>query len=99
MTDTRKSLEEVLEEVAVKAQEEPTEPEPKISASDKITEKSRVAKMFDAIKASGTEVVRVPKVNGPQTVIINGARYDVPCNVPVEVPKLVADHLRKAHRL
>jgi hypothetical protein len=87
-----------LEEVAVLAAES-TAPEPKIGPVEKATQKSRIAAMFDQIKASGTEIIRVPKTNGPQTVIINGARYDVACNIPVEVPKMVADHLRAAGRL
>lgn len=43
--------------------------------------------------------IRVPKSMGPQVVIINMARYEIPSNVPFDVPETVARMLRDAGRL
>lgn len=40
--------------------------------------------------------VRIPKARGPQTVTINGARFNIPANIHVEVPQQVATSLEKA---
>lgn len=70
-----------------------------ISAADKISAQVAVDAAFKAIKAQPTEKIRVPKVNGPQTVIINGARFNIPANVYVEVPQQVAQILRDSNRI
>lgn len=70
-----------------------------ISPADKVAAQFGVDAAFKAIKAQPTEKIRVPKVSGPQTVIINGARFNVPANVYVEVPEQVAQILRDADRI
>lgn len=52
-----------------------------------------------AIRSQPMVKVRVPKVFGPQVVIINGARWNVPSNVFVEVPEQVAKILADAGRI
>lgn len=70
-----------------------------ISESDKIAAQVGVDKAFKAIKAQKTVRIRVPKVMGPQVVIINGARFNVPANVFVDVPEQVAQILQDAGRI
>lgn len=77
---------------------EPVE-EPKITAGDMAKHKAVVGATFARLNAEPKERIRIPKSAGPQTVIINGARYDIAANVPVEVPETVAKHLRKAERI
>ena len=70
-----------------------------ISAADKVEAQVGVDKAFAVIKAQPYEKVRVPKLHGPQVVVINGARFDVPANVFVPVPAQVAQVLRDAGRI
>lgn len=73
--------------------------QPTISPADMVESQVGVDKAFASIKAQPTERIRVPKVNGPQVVIINGARFNVPCNVYVDVPQQVAQILRDSERI
>ncbi len=43
--------------------------------------------------------IKVPKVHGPQVVVINGARFNIPSNVSIEVPQQVAEVLSEAGRI
>jgi len=43
--------------------------------------------------------IRVPKEYGPQTVIINMARYEIPSGVFFDVPETVAQMLRDSGRI
>jgi hypothetical protein len=70
-----------------------------ISPADRISAQSAADKAMKAIRAQPTTKIRVPKVMGPQVVVINGARFNVPCNVFVEVPEQVAEVLRDAGRI
>lgn len=70
-----------------------------ISAADQVAAQVGVDAAFKSIKAQPTERIRVPKVMGPQVVIINGARFNVPANVYVDVPRQVAQILRDADRM
>lgn len=76
-----------------------TPAQPSISAADQIAAQVGQDAAFKAIKAQPTVKIRVPKVMGPQVVIINGARFNVPANVYVEVPQQVAEILRDAGRI
>ncbi len=73
--------------------------QPTISEGDKVEAQVGVDNAFKEIRAQPKERIRVPKVMGPQTVIINGARFNVPSNVYVEVPQQVAEVLRDADRI
>lgn len=70
-----------------------------ISESDKIAAQVGVDAAFASIKSQPTERIRVPKIHGPQVVVINGARFNVPANVFVNVPQQVAEVLRDAGRI
>jgi hypothetical protein len=70
-----------------------------ISAADRVAAQTASDKAMKAIRLQPTEKIRVPKVNGPQTVVINGARFNIPANVYVEVPEQVAQVLRDADRI
>lgn len=70
-----------------------------ISAADRIAAQVGVDAAFKAIREQPTERIRVPKVMGPQVVIINGARFNVPANVYIDVPQQVAQILRDAERI
>lgn len=72
---------------------------PAISPSDAIAAQVGVDAAFKAINAQPKTRIRVPKVMGPQVVIINGARFNVPANVFVEVPAQVAQVLQDAGRI
>lgn len=54
---------------------------------------------FDAINKQPKVRVRVPQVMGPQVVVINGARFNIPSNVSIEVPEQVAQVLVDAGRI
>jgi hypothetical protein len=89
-------------EAPVLGTDEPTEVtvvQPTISQADVVAAQVGVDKAFKAIKAQPTEKIRVPKIMGPQVVIINGARFNVPANIYVEVPQQVAQILRDADRI
>lgn len=73
--------------------------EPEISAADEVAAKGIRSQVFERLRKEPKERIRIAKAMGPQTVIINGARYDVPANVPVDVPKTVADILRSSDRI
>lgn len=73
--------------------------QPTISPADQIAAQVGVDAAFKSINAQPREKIRVPKVMGPQVVIINGARFNVPCNIYVEVPEQVAQILRDADRI
>jgi len=73
--------------------------QPTISASDKVEAQVGVDNAFKTIRSQPKERIRVPKVHGPQVVIINGARFNVPSNVYVEVYEQVAQVLRDADRI
>ena len=51
---------------------------------------------FRRLNAQPKVSVRIAKGLGPQSVIINGARFNIPAGIPVDVPKDVADLLRYA---
>lgn len=70
-----------------------------LNAADLIEAQAGVDASFARIKAQPTVRIRVHKSQGPQTVIINGARFNVPCNVWVNVPEQVAEELRNAERI
>lgn len=72
---------------------------PTISPADAIAAQVGMDAAFAAIKKQPSVKIRVPKVMGPQTVVINGARFNVPANVYIEVPQQVADILRDAGRI
>lgn len=74
-------------------------PQPEISAADRLAAGQAMDQAFKAIKAQPTEKIRISKLMGPQVVIINGARFNVPANVYVEVPQQVAEILRDAERI
>ena len=57
---------------------------------------SRLRKMQNHLAKQPKVKIRVAKDRGPQTVIINGARYNIPAGITVEVPEPVADLLRDA---
>jgi hypothetical protein len=73
--------------------------EPEIEPAHEVEAKGIRSAIFAKAAAQPKVRIRVPKSAGPQTVIINGARWDVPANVPVEVPEMVADVLREADRI
>lgn len=52
--------------------------------------------MFALLAAEPKESVRIRKEIGPQSVTFNGARFNIPAGIPVEVPKRVAEALRNA---
>jgi hypothetical protein len=68
-------------------------------AADLVRSQIATDAAFKQINAQPKVRIRVPKVNGPQTVIINGARFDVPANVWVMVPEQVAEVLTDAERI
>ena len=70
-----------------------------ISAADRVAAQTAADKAMRSIRTQPTEKIRVPKVMGPQVVIINGARFNVPANVWVEVPQQVAQILRESGRI
>lgn len=73
--------------------------QPTISPADEIAA-ARGAKASAALVNAQPKVrIRVPKVMGPQVVIINGARWNVPANVFVDVPQQVAEILQDAGRI
>jgi len=80
------------------SEEAPKEP-PKITPEMEVKAAAGVEADFARIKAQPHERIRVPKVHGPQVVIINGARFNVPSNVSIDVPQQVAEVLREAGRI
>lgn len=95
-------LEQVAADAAVDAAAEAAPvvvKEPEIEAAHEIEARGVRSAMFAKMAKEPKVRIRVPKSSGPQTVIINGARWDVPANVPVEVPAPIADILREAERI
>lgn len=82
---------EVAPKVPVKA--------PEITPEMKVSSAAGVDRGFAAIKGQPMVKIRVPKVHGPQTVTINGARFNIPSNIFVEVPEQVAQILADAERI
>jgi hypothetical protein len=72
---------------------------PEITPAMQVEAAAGVDAGFKAIKAQPKVKIRVPKVYGPQVVIINGARFNVPSNVFIEVPEQVAQILADAGRI
>lgn len=72
---------------------------PEISAADALSAQSGVDSAFAKIREQPTVRIRVPKVHGPQVVVINGARFNIPSNVSIDVPQQVADVLAEAGRI
>lgn len=70
-----------------------------LSAADQIEAAAAVDAAFKQLKAQPKVRIRVPKVMGPQVVNINGARFNVPANVYVDVPQQVAEVLADAGRI
>lgn len=70
-----------------------------INAADRIAAERAADSAMAQIKKQPTVKVRVPKTFGPQVVIINGARFNIPANVYVDVPEQVAGILRDAGRI
>lgn len=72
---------------------------PKITADMQVAAARGVDAAFAAIHKQPKVKIRIPKLYGPQTVIINGARFDIASNVFVEVPEQVAQILADAGRI
>lgn len=66
------------------------------SASEEKQYKNKALKMRAVLAAQEQVRIRVAKVHGPQTVIINGVRFNIPTNVYVSVPLQVATMLEDA---
>jgi len=81
------------------ASDEPAAVLPQISAVDVAEAAAGVDAAFAEINAQPKAKIRVPQVFGPQVVIINGARFNVPCGIFVEVPQQVADMLADSGRI
>ena len=82
---------EQLSEVPAKAPE--ITPEMMVSAA------AGVDAGFAAIRKQAKVKIRVHKSQGPQVVIVNGARFNVPCGVFVEVPEQIAQILADSGRI
>lgn len=72
---------------------------PEISAADSIAADKGVDGAYKSINAQPKTRIRIIKEQGPQVVIINGARFNVPSNVYVEVPEQVAQLLQESGRI
>jgi hypothetical protein len=64
--------------------------------ADRDAHASKMKKAFAFLASQPKETVRVPKAMGPQSVIINGARFNLPAGISVQVPADVAALLRDA---
>lgn len=67
-----------------------------LTRSEEQKYKTKALKMRQVLAAQEQVRVRVAKVHGPQTVIINGVRFNIPTNVYVSVPLQVARMLEDA---
>ena len=72
---------------------------PAITPEMKVAAQGGVDAAFAEINKQPRVKVRVPKAFGPQVVIINGARFNVPSNIYVDVPEQVAQILRDSERI
>lgn len=91
-------IEAIADEPSSPAKAAPAEP-PKITPQMIVADSAGIDAAMAAIKAQPKVKIRIPKVHGPQTVIINGARFDIASNVFVDVPQQVADVLADAGRI
>lgn len=96
-TDPQPVTDEQVAPVVIEAIEEVESPT--IGEGDKARHRAAMAAQHERLAKEPKERIRVPKSAGPQTVIINGARFDIAANVPVEVPQTVARHLRQSGRI
>ncbi len=97
--DTPAVLESPLDGVSAEPSDVIKPEAPSIGAADLVAAQAGADRAMKAIRAQPTEKIRVPKIHGPQVVIINGARFNVPANVYVNVPQQVAEILRDAGRI
>ena len=72
---------------------------PEITPEQIVLAEKGVEAAFAAINSQPKVRIRVPKAHGPQVVIINGARFNIPSNIPIMVPQQVADILADAERV
>ena len=66
------------------------------SSGDIRSYENKMMQMQRLLAAQPKVSVRIQKAIGPQSVIINGARFNIPAGIPVEVPEQVAELLRDA---
>ena len=69
---------------------------PATTQSDQHNYDTKIDRTRKALDKEPKVRVRVPKALGPQTVIINGLRFNIPANLHVEVPESVARLLEGA---
>lgn len=72
---------------------------PEITPDMIVADSQGIDAAFDAINKQPKVRIRVPQVMGPQVVVINGARFNIPSNVSIEVPEQVAQTLVDAGRI
>ena len=92
---------EAAEPVGISEAVEVVQPvaEPKIEVAHEIEQKSRIQAVRDQINAMPKVRIRISKEQGEQLVVINGARWNIPANIPVDVPEPVAAQLANAGRI
>lgn len=86
-------------DVPVAESSEAPVPAPEITPEMKLAAQAGVDAAFKTISAQPKVRIRVPKVYGPQVVVINGARFNIPSNVSIEVPEQVAQVLSDSGRI
>lgn len=69
---------------------------PAATQSDQHNYDTKIERTRKALDKEPKVRVRIPKNLGPQTVIVNGARFNIPANLHVEVPQSVANLLEGA---
>jgi len=88
---------EVLEQGAVDVQPAPVVPV--VADVDQAAHSSKLARMRAILAAQPTRRIRIRKEDGPQTVIINGARTNIPAGIHVDVAEQIAQVLEDAGRI
>jgi hypothetical protein len=84
------------EEAAIAAAAPASEVLPAQQVEDKHAYENKLMKMQRILREQPKVQVRIPKDLGPQSVILNGARFNIPAGVSVQVPQSVADAMREA---
>lgn len=72
---------------------------PEITPEMQVDAQAGVDAAFAQLREQPKVRIRIHKDLGPQVVIINGARYNVPSNVPLMVPEQVAQVLEESGRI
>ena len=72
---------------------------PEITAQMQVDAAAGVDAAFAVLHKQPKERIRVHKDLPPQVVIINGARFNIPTGVAVDVPQQVAEVLRESGRI